>query len=220
MHPPTLALRASSFALSLALLAGSCTSSYYGVMEKFGHAKRDILVDRVEDGRDAQQDAKQEFQSALDSFKSVTGLATGDLENLYTRLNGNYADCSDSVDSVKERIESIEVVAGDLFSEWKQEIREIQSPDQRAKSEAMRKETLRQYDDVIAAMKRAESKMQPVLVDFKDRVLFLKHNLNANAIASLKGDLSSIEGNVGDLIKEMEDSIAEAERFIGSMAQG
>ncbi len=149
----------------------------------------------------------------------MTGLATSDLENLYTRLSGNYADCSDSVDSVKERIEAIEIVASDMFTEWKQEIGEIHSPDLRAKSDALRKDTLRQYGEVIAAMKRAESKMEPVLVDFKDRVLFLKHNLNANAIASLKGDLSSIEGNVGDLIKEMEDSIAEAERFIDSMAQ-
>ncbi len=64
MQSPTPALRASSFALGLALLAVSCTSTYYGVMEKFGYAKREILVDRVEEGRDAQQDAKQEFQSA------------------------------------------------------------------------------------------------------------------------------------------------------------
>ncbi len=219
MHSQSFAFRVSILALGLALFSASCTSAYYGVMEKFGHAKRDILVDRVEEGRDAQQDAKKEFQSALAAFKSVTGFTGGDLEKLYTRLNGNYQDCSDSVDSVKERIESIEAVAGDMFSEWKQEIGEIHSPDLRAKSETMRRDTQRQYGDLIAAMKRAESKMEPVLVDFKDRVLFLKHNLNANAIASLKGDLSSIESNVGDLIKDMEASIAESDRFINSMAQ-
>ena len=219
MHSNQPAFRLFLFALGLALLAASCSSAYYGVMEKFGHAKREILVDRVEEGRNAQQDAKKEFQSALDAFKSVTGFSGGDLEALYTRLNGNYQDCSESVDTVKERIESIETVAGDMFSEWKQEIGEIHSPDLRAKSESMRKDTQRQYGELIAAMKRAESKMDPVLVDFKDRVLFLKHNLNANAIASLKGDLGAIEGNVGALIKDMEASIAEADRFISSMAQ-
>ncbi len=220
MHLPMPSIRVSILALGLALVAVACSSAYYGVMEKFGHAKREILVDRVQEGREAQQDAKQEFQSALASFKSVTGFTGGDLEKLYTRLDGNYQDCSDSVDSVKERIESIETVAGDMFSEWKQEIGEIHSPDLRAKSETMRRDTQRQYGDLITAMKRAETKMEPVLVDFKDRVLFLKHNLNANAIASLQGDLSSIEGNVGDLIKDMEASIAEADRFINSMAKG
>jgi hypothetical protein len=68
-------------------------------------------------------------------------------------------------------------------------------------------------------MKRAETKMDPVLAKFKDQVLFLKHNLNAQAIASLKSELVSVEGNIASLIKEMETSIKEADSFIASMAK-
>lgn len=59
--------------------------------------------------------------------------------------------------------------------------------------------------------------MQPVLTAFNDHVLFLKHNLNAQAIASLKGELGSIESNVSKLIKEMEASISQSQRFIKEM---
>lgn len=206
--------------LGSSVLAASCSSAYYGMMEKIGYEKRDILIDRVEEGRDAQKDAKEEFRSALEAFKSVTGFKGGDLEELYDELNGRYEDCAEGVEEVKDRIEAIEEVSADLFSEWKKEIGEMTSADLRAKSETMLKDTQRQYGDLIAAMKKAESKMEPVLADFHDRVLFLKHNLNAKAIASLKGDLSSIETNVGDLIKEMEASIAEADSFIKGMEQG
>ena len=57
----------------------------------------------------------------------------------------------------------------------------------------------------------------PVLAVFHDRVLFLKHNLNARAIASLGGETDDIEADVSDLIAEMERSIAEADAFIKEM---
>ena len=68
-------------------------------------------------------------------------------------------------------------------------------------------------------MKQAERKIDPVLSAFRDQVLFLKHNLNAQAVASLQGELVSIESNVASLIKEMDASIAEANTFINSMGK-
>ncbi|HEX9831034.1 MAG TPA: DUF2959 family protein, partial [Thermodesulfobacteriota bacterium] len=65
--------------------------------------------------------------------------------------------------------------------------------------------------------KRAEKKIDPVLSVFRDQVLFLKHNLNAQAIASLQDELVSIETDVDSLIREMEASIREADAFIKEM---
>ena len=50
-------------------------------------------------------------------------------------------------------------------------------------------------------------------------MVYLKHNLNARAIASLQSELGSIEADVSRLIKEMEVSIAEADRFISALKQ-
>jgi hypothetical protein len=66
-------------------------------------------------------------------------------------------------------------------------------------------------------MKRAERKIDPVLNAFRDQVLYLKHNLNAQAIASLQSELVSIESDVARLIQEMDASIREANSFIASM---
>jgi hypothetical protein len=68
-------------------------------------------------------------------------------------------------------------------------------------------------------MKRAEKKIAPVLAAFRDQVLFLKHNLNAQAIAYLKGEIVSIETDVASLIKYMEASINEADAFIKSIVE-
>lgn len=63
-------------------------------------------------------------------------------------------------------------------------------------------------------MRLAESRIEPVLKSFRDQVLFLKHNLNAKAIASLRGELVQVEADTDKLISELEASIAEADRFI------
>jgi hypothetical protein len=118
---------------------------------------------------------------------------------------------------VRERIDSIESVAADLFSEWKGELDEISSPDLRKKSAMQLDETRSRYERLITAMKQAESRMEPVLVAFRDQVLFLKHNLNAQAISSLQTTVIEIEDDVTKLIEEMKQSIAEADAFIASM---
>ena len=202
--------------LAMALLA-ACSSVYYKTLETFGVEKRDILVDRIEEGRDAQQDAKQEFLSALQAFKATTGFDGGGLEATYDRLDGRLKDCETRAGGVRGRIEAIEDVAGDLFSEWKQEAAQYSSPDLRAQSEKMLADTRQRYGALLAAMKKAEATMDPVLDAFRDQVLFLKHNLNAQAIASLAGNVAAIEDDVARLVRDMEASIAEADAFIKAM---
>ena len=212
-------MNALTHAALVALLAGAsaCQSAYYGIQEKLGVHKRDILVDRVEEGRDAQEAAKEQFQSALEAFKAVEDFDGGDLEEVYDELNGEYERSVSKVENVKSRIDSIEQVSEDLFDEWEEELAEYDNAELKRKSEATMLETKDRYADLIAAMRRAEIKMEPVLQSFGDQVLFLKHNLNAKAISSLQGSLASIESDVGILIRDMETSIAEADAFIASM---
>jgi hypothetical protein len=59
--------------------------------------------------------------------------------------------------------------------------------------------------------------MDPVLHQFHDQVLYLKHNLNAAAIGSLRGAADSIQGDIQRLLDQMNRSIAEADRFIQTL---
>ena len=52
---------------------------------------------------------------------------------------------------------------------------------------------------------------------FKDYVLYLKHNLNAQAIASLKGEAMNIQAEITKLIAQMNQSIAKADEFVKTL---
>ena len=201
------------------LAALGCQTAYYETMEKLGYHKRDLLVSDVKKARDAQQEAKEQFKSALDRFTKTLDVPGGELQDRYDALNREYERSEAKAQSVRDRIASVEDVSEALFKEWNAELKEYSSAALRKNSERQLARTRAQYAQLIKAMKRAESKMDPVLVKFKDQVLFLKHNLNAQAIASLKNELVSVKGNIESLIKELNASIKEADSFIASMTK-
>ncbi|MFO1499723.1 MAG: DUF2959 family protein [Verrucomicrobiota bacterium] len=88
------------------------------------------------------------------------------------------------------------------------------NPRLRQDSEQKLRETQRKYEGLHTAMKRAEGSMEPVLVQFRDQVTYLKHNLNAQAIGALRGEVLDIEKEVQALIRDMNSSISEAESFL------
>lgn len=207
--------------LCTAAAATGCSSTTIALKEKLGIPKRDQLVARVQDTKEAQQDAKKEFQSALDQFLAITGKTDklGDLESKYRKLQSEYKDAESAATTVRDRIKSVENVSTALFKEWRAELDQYESASIRANSERLLRDTERKYDQLHDAMKAAESKMEPVLSAFRDQTLFLKHNLNAQAIASLQDDATQIQGDVQRLIQDMQRSIDEATAFIDQMSQ-
>lgn len=205
-------------AAACVLALAACTSTYYRALESVGIEKRDILVDRIDDTRDAQSEAKEQFTSALEQYRSVVAFDGGDLEKVYDRLNDEYERSERRAQTVRERIDSVEKVAEDLFEEWETEIEAYSDPDLARQSRSLLADTRTEYGQVIAAMQRAEQTMAPVLTLFNDQVMFLRHNLNARAIGALENELAGIEQATATLVREMERAIAEANRFIASMS--
>ena len=201
------------FCLSLS----ACQSMYFSAMEKVGIHKRDILVDRVGDARDSQVEAKETFKSALDRFQTVLSVEETDLQEKYDVMSDEFNDAEKSSTKVSERIDEIKDVAEALFDEWHDELDQYTNDKLKNQSQKKLNATKSKYEQLMQTMRRAESKMAPVLSALKDQVLFLKHNLNAQAINAMKGELANIQGDVSRLIKDMETSIAESEAFIAQL---
>jgi len=202
----------------LVLLTG-CKSTYYATMEKFGYHKRDILVSRVQDAQAAQEQAKEQFLTALEQFTAMVGYEGGELEATYKRLKTEFERSEDKAKAVHKRIEDVQGVAKALFKEWEAELDQYANANLKRLSRQKLEQTQERYARLIEAMQRAESRIDPVLAAFRDQVLFLKHNLNAQAVGSLESELASVRTDVSTLVAAMETSIAEANDFITAMGQ-
>jgi hypothetical protein len=211
--------RTTPLAAALAgwLVATACGSAYYGALDQFGYEKRHILKSRVEKSQDDQQAVQEEFQTTFELYKQVTGYQAGELERFYRKMEAQLERSEDKAGRVRERIASIEQVAGDLFAEWEGEIEQISSADRRRQDRIRLKATRARCDEMLRVMKRAAAKMDPVLTAFRDEVLYLKHNLNASAIDALSGSTAEIQRDIAALIKEMQASIAETQKFLDAL---
>lgn len=203
----------SIFACSLVLMLG-CQSAYYSAMEKVGVHKRDIMLDRVESAQTAQQDAQQQFTSALAQLSQLINYDGGDLAAQYELINDQYEASESSAKEVASRIAAIESVADALFDEWNDEIQQYSSNNLKQQSQQKLKKTQRNYESLIKSMHRAKNRMAPVLSALKDNSLYLKHNLNAQAIGALQGEYKTIKRDVESLVAEMNKAIAQSQQFI------
>lgn len=206
-----------SLPLALTLLLAGCSGAYYQAMEKIGFPKRDILVDRVEKAQESQTKAKEQFASALEHFLIVTKADGGDLQRKYDEMNREFTRSESRAKDVREWIAAVEDVSSALFREWKQELGQYSDANLRRDSERQLEETRRRYDALMTLMLRAAGRMDPVLATFRDQVLYLKHNLNARALASLDTTHRELEADISKLIADMETSIREAQAFIKEM---
>lgn len=210
-------MRTNLIPLLLVPVLIGCSSVYYGSLEKIGIPKREVMLHRVEKARDTQEETKEQFSSALQQFSALTEFKGGDLEEVYNKLNNEYLASKDKAEEVRKRIADIEDVSAALFEEWEEELNSYSSASLKRNSEQKLQKTRLHYKKLIAAMKRAEQKIEPVLTVLNDQVLYLKHNLNAQAIASLKNELNTVKADVSTLVAAMENSINEANAFIKTM---
>jgi hypothetical protein len=200
------------------LLIG-CQAAYYATMETLGYHKRDLLVRRVQEARTSQEDAKGQFQSALEQLRSMVQVHGGDLAARYTQLRAELDRSEARANAVHTRIDAVEEVAEALFKEWEVELEQYTNASLRRASAQQLAQTRQQYAPLLGAMRRAEAKMGPVLAAFRDQVLFLKHNLNAQAIAALQQEARLVEGNIAALLRDLDVAIAEADTFLKTLKQ-
>jgi paraquat-inducible protein B len=197
-----------------------CRSTYYAMWESLGKEKRHLLRDEVEQAREDQAEASEDFKDALTRVKELTDFQGGELENVYLQLKDDYDDCEQRAAIIDERIANVEQIAADLFAEWETEIGQMSNATFRASSRRSLARTRERYHQLQRAMVRARERMDPVLIRLKDYVLYLKHNLNAQAVGALGAEMGHIEADVDVLIRDIERSIQAADTFLKDFDAG
>ena len=205
------------FFLTVLISILGCSSIYYAAWEKLGKQKRDLLRDSVIAARDDQKDAGKDLRDALTRLRDAYGVTSSTLQRTYDDLNGHYRRVTGRYDDLSARIDKMNRIAGDLFAEWKEEANSMKNSEFRQESLSQLRETKARFDQMSSSLRASQNQAQPVLQQFRDYVLFLKHNLNAEAIGGLQSEARSIEDGLSGLIAEMNRSIAETDSFIRTL---
>jgi len=203
--------------LALLTAVSGCRTVYYSTMEKFGYEKRDLLKKSVSSARNEQEKAQEQFQDALTRMKEMYAFDGGNLEKSYNKLKSDHEACETRAKAVSKRIQEMERVAADMFTEWESEIAQFTNPTFASDSRSKLISTRSRFDQLARTLRQAEGAMQPVLQSLGEQTLYLKHNLNAAAINSLRGEVTNIQVQIDALVRDLQASIAEADAFIKTL---
>jgi hypothetical protein len=215
----TQAMARKPMLLIINYLAKCCRLVLYRAQETLGQHKRDLVVSRVGDTCESLEQTKAQFEDALKQFKTIVNVRDSSLEHCYLQLKRQYDLSWSHASAFSDKIRAIEEVSEALFVEWEQELEEYTNRSLKAHSRQQLKITRQHYSRLIKAMHKAENRIKPVLAAFKDQVLYMKHNLNARAIAALQHELHEISYDIAQLIRAMESSIFEANSFVLSLVE-
>ncbi len=205
--------------LAVVICLVGCRGAMYSAYETIGVYKRDLLKKYVLAARDEEKGAQEEFKDALTCLKEMTGFEGGTLEKKYRALQGDYDDAAARVTAVHERIADVEKVAKDMFKEWEKENAEIETESLKRTSRQQLEQTRVNYNQMVAKLKEAEKRMDPVLHKLKDYVLVLKHSLNAQAMDALGTESNRIQTDISKLLEDLAASIARADEFVNQMSK-
>lgn len=220
-HPSVnLQIGRAGFVCALLIMLAGCASVQYSALEKVGIHKRDILVDRVEDARDAQTETREQLVTAYEELSALVGYEGGELEKKYERLSKEVERSRKATQDLDEHLSDIDRVSEDLFDEWESELDLYSNATLKADQKRKLALARRQFMTMRDRMQTARNRVDPVMAVLTDNVLFLKHSLNAQALAALRGQTAVLEGQVDALIRDMQVAIEEADAFISRMRGG
>ncbi len=203
--------------LLLLLAVSGCQSTYYAAMERSGVSKQEMLVNRVAEARNAQLDAQRQYREVLDQYRNLVQAPTDSLAEQYAALSAGYAQSEPSARTLHRRIEQVQDVAQALFAEWKDELDQYHDPRMKATSTQKFTAARQQYELLLASMQAAEKRITPVQNILHDRLLWLKHNLNAHAIQGLQGEYNTLSINVDQLLQNTRQAANAADVFIKTL---
>lgn len=195
-----------------------CQSMYNSAMEQFfGMEKRELFRKAVQDVNNNQKKAQETFKDSMTQLKEFYNFSGGNLEAMYNRIKSSYDGSQAQADKVHDRIANMNNIAKSMFAEWEREIRSYTNETFKENSRQQLNETKDRYAQLYKSVRESENSMKSVLKQLNDHVLYLKHNLNSSAIGVLKGETTSINSNIQELIERMNGSIEEADGFIQTL---
>lgn len=202
--------------LAFSLMNG-CATVYYDVWEALGQEKRDLLRSNILKTKKDHHKVEDQFEDTLAKVRATYKLKNPKLESLYDTFKEDYQLSKSKAEQLSRRIETVNNIAQDLFSEWKTESSKIKNDTYRKDSVKKRQLSMVRFGAMMKSMREVEKSLGPVLTKLNDQVLYLKHNLNASSIGAFKGELNSVETEIKNLIAEIQQSNKQADKFIAQL---
>jgi hypothetical protein len=162
-------------------------------------------------------DTKLQLLKTMDVYNALLADDAKDRKKLYKDLQREMAGTEKRRAEIATRAGAMALEADILFKKWEASTAAIESESLRKRSEERLTKTKASYAEIRASGDKAAGLYTPVMKTLADQVTYLGHDLNPDAVASLKPDADKLNKNVHELVKAIDDTITTTNGRIGSL---
>lgn len=175
------------------------------------------LVKKAGSTVQAISETKLQLDKTMEVYNSIFAEDAKDRKGLYKKLQSEMESTEKHRAEIAKRAEAMKMEADAVFKSWADSAGAIASPDLKKRSEERLTKTKARFAEIEAAGQKAKETYTPVMKTLQDQVTFLGHDLNAEAVSSLKPDAIKLNTQAQDLGKKIDATISVANKNISAL---
>jgi hypothetical protein len=202
--------------LSVAIALGLGLAPSAGTQNE-GHERADEHIEKIERASEEMKDVRKHLNEAFEAYHKTLREGTDERRSSYKDLVKALERCEEETKELRKRHREMDEQAEEYFKKWKNSVKDIKNADLERRSEERLEATRRRYREVSMRWKTMGEDYEPVLAELRDQVVYLGHDLNEDAVLSLKEDAAELEELARALFRSMEGFGSTADEYIGGL---
>jgi hypothetical protein len=194
-----------------AVLAASASAQDQGIKQV------EALVKASGSTVQAIAETKLQLLKTMDAYNALLADDAKDRKKMYRDLQKEMENTEKRRAEITRRSGLMATEAQSLFKSWETSAATIESEDLRKRSEERLTKTKASFAEIRAVGDKAAQLYAPVMKTLGDKVKYLGHDLNPNAVATLKPDADKLNKEVQELVKAVDDTIGTTNAKIGEL---
>lgn len=182
-----------------------------------GHQRTAEHIKKIERADKEMNEARKQVGKALEAYGTLLGEQEEHRRSAYKDLVKALERCEEMSKELRERREDMDKQAEKFFKDWKKSLKDIKSSDLESRSERRLEDTRERYRRVSDRWREMRERYQPVTSRLEDQVVYLGHDLNADATSSLEQDAREVQAEADALFRAMDEFEAEAQGYVSSL---
>ena len=175
------------------------------------------LIKKANAGVESINDTKLQLQKTMEAYNAVLAPDVKDRRDAYKKLQKEVATTEKKRAMVSTRNGEMNVEAGRLFKNWEGSTAAIQDPALRQRSQERLAVAKKRYSEIQANGQGAASLYTPFMKALQDQVTYLGHDLNPEAVATLKPEADKLNAQAKELYSAIDKTTAAANNNISQL---
>jgi hypothetical protein len=204
-----------SIVVSLPVIVVLSACAAFSSKKSEGLNRVDQLLSQVERVQVESEACKERSTAALQALETlVDSDFNGDPVAAYDHVATSIEESKDQEQRLASSVDGMKSRAEELFADWTKSLEAMTNAKLKERSQGRLEATRARYQAVLESVAAAQSSCDAFHTELDDHTLFLEHDLNAESVESIAGDVEDLGERKQELDQRLDHCVAVAKKYV------